>query len=70
MPAKEILAAMRDMEAAGWRIRLIHGHAHANAIAYCPGAVRGCKPFAIYGTPRSAEREAARIRKALTDCAH
>lgn len=70
MPAKEILAAMRDMEAAGWRIRHTRGHGHAFAIAYCPAGPRGCKPFAIYGTPRSAEREAARIRRALADCVH
>lgn len=70
MPAKEILAAIRELEAAGWRIKLTGGHAHAYAIAYCPGGERGCKPININGTPRVPEHEAARIRKALARCGH
>ncbi len=70
MPAKEILVAIRELEAAGWRIRLTHGHGHAYAMAYCPGGARGCRPFMINSTPRVAENEAARMRRALTKCPH
>jgi hypothetical protein len=37
MPAKEILAAIRELELAGWRIDIATAHAHAYAKAYCPG---------------------------------
>lgn len=65
MPAKEILAVIRDLEAAGWRINIARGRAHAYAKAYCPGGSAGCQPVMIYGTPRVPEYEADRIRKAL-----
>lgn len=70
MPAKEILAAIRELEAAGWRVRLTGGRAHAYAVAYCPGGRGGCDPVPIYGTPRVPEREAGKVRRALADCAH
>jgi hypothetical protein len=70
MPAKEIMAAIRELEAAGWRVVVTGGHAHAYAIAYCPGGERGCRPFTINGTPRVPEHEAARIRRALDKCQH
>jgi hypothetical protein len=38
MPAKEILAAIRELEMAGWRIQIASGQAHAYAKAYWPGA--------------------------------
>ena len=70
MAAKEIMAAIREFEAAGWRIRLTGGRAHAYVRAYCPGGVSGCRPFTVNGTPRIPEHEAARMRKALADCPH
>jgi hypothetical protein len=70
VPAKEILAAIRELEAAGWRIRLSSGHAHAYAKAYCPGGAGGCRSISIYGTPTVPEREARRIRAALEHCKH
>jgi hypothetical protein len=70
MPAKEIIAAIRELEAAGWRVVVAGGHAHAYAIAYCPGGRFGCDPLSIYGTPRVPEREASRIRRALAQCQH
>jgi hypothetical protein len=70
MPAKEILAAIRDLEAAGWRVHVTSGRAHAYARAYCPGGRMGCAPFTVYGTPRVPEHEAARIRSALKECPH
>jgi hypothetical protein len=69
MPAKEIMAAIRELEAVGWRVVMTSGHAHAYAKAYCPGGVRGCPPFTINGT-RVPEREAAKMLRALARCAH
>jgi hypothetical protein len=70
MPAKEIMAAIRDLEAAGWRVVIKRGHAHAYATAYCPGGRFGCDPLHIYGTPRVPEREAKRFELALRKCRH
>jgi hypothetical protein len=70
VPAKEILAAIGELEAAGWRVQIAGGRAHAYARAYCPGGAEGCPPLTIYGTPRVPENEAAKIRRALTRCAH
>jgi hypothetical protein len=70
MPAKEIMAAIRELERAGWRVATARGHAHAYAKAYCPGGRGGCQPVLIYGTPRVPEHEASRIMKALENCQH
>jgi hypothetical protein len=70
VPAKEILAALRELESAGWRIRLTNGQAHPYAKAYCPGGAGGCPLVVVYGTPRVPEAEAARIRGALSRCEH
>ena len=50
MPAKEILAALRELGSTGWRIQLTNGRAHAYARAYCPGGEAGCPPLTVYGT--------------------
>jgi hypothetical protein len=70
MPAKEIMAAIRELEGAGWRVVVAGGHAHAYARAYCPGGRHGCRPVLIYGTPRVPEREASKIMNALERCQH
>jgi len=70
MPAKEILAAIRELEAAGWRVQITSGRAHAYARAYCPGGPEGCAPLMICGTPRVPEHEAAKILWALGRCEH
>jgi hypothetical protein len=70
MPAKEILAAIRELEMAGWRIQVAGGQAHVYAKAYCPGGAHGCPPLMIYGTPRVPEHEAAKIGRALARCEH
>lgn len=70
MPAKEIAAALKELESAGWRVRLSGGQAHAFARAYCPGGVDGCPPLTIYGSPRVPEHEAVKIRRALRRCPH
>lgn len=70
MPAKEILAAIRELEALGWRVQIASGRAHAYARAYCPGGPEGCPPLTIYGTPRVPEHEAAKILRALARCEH
>jgi len=70
MPAKEILAAVRELEAAGWRVQITSGRAHAYARAYCPGDPEGCPPLTIYGTPRVPQHEAAKIVRALGRCEH
>ena len=70
MPAKEILAAIRDLEAAGWYVQIAGGRAHAYARGYCPGGPEGCPPLTIYGTPRVPENEAAKMLRALARCKH
>jgi hypothetical protein len=70
MPAKEILAALRDLEACGWRVVIASARAHAYAKAYCPGGDAGCPPMTVYGTPRVPEHEAAKIKRALSRCPH
>ncbi len=70
MPAKEILAAIRELEVAGWRIQITSSRAYAYARAYCPGGPDGCPPLTIYGTPRVPENEATKIRRALARCEH
>jgi hypothetical protein len=70
MPAKEIMAVLRELEAAGWRVVVTRGRAHAYAKAFCPGGAHGCRPVFVNGTPRVPEIEAARIRGALRDCEH
>ena len=70
MPAEEILAAIRELEAAGWRVQITDGRAHAYARVYCPGGTDGCPPLSVYGTPRVPEHEAAKIRRALERCEH
>lgn len=68
MPAKEILAAVRELEAAGWRVQITSGPAHAYARAYCPGGTVGCPLLSIFGTPRVPEPEAAKVLRALDRC--
>jgi hypothetical protein len=70
MPPKEILAAIRELQVAGWRIQITSGRAHAYARAYCPGGPDCCPPLTVYGTPRVPENEAAKIRRALMRCEH
>ncbi|GAA4632918.1 hypothetical protein GCM10023196_068370 [Actinoallomurus vinaceus] len=70
MPAKEIVAAIRDLEAAGWRVIIASGHAHTYAKALCPGGHEGCAPLMIYGTPKVLEHEAKKIQRMLTRCPH
>jgi hypothetical protein len=70
MPAKEILEAIRELEAAGWRVQIASGRAHAYARAYCPGGPEGCPPLTIYGTPRVPENEAAKMLRTLARCEH
>jgi hypothetical protein len=70
MPAKEILAAIRGLETAGWRVQVTNGRAHAYARAYCPGGPTGCPPLTINGTPKVPEHEAAKIRRAMHRCQH
>jgi hypothetical protein len=70
MPAKEILAAISDLEAMGWRVVIASARAHAYAKAYCPGGQEGCAPLTVYGTPKVPEHKAAKIRRALARCPH
>ena len=70
MPAREILAAISELEAAGWMVQIAGGRAHAYARAYCPGGPDCCPPLTVYGTPRVPEHEAAKVLRALARCAH
>jgi hypothetical protein len=45
-------------------------HAHAYAKAYCPGGFGGYDRLSINGTPTVPEREARKIRRALSGCKH
>lgn len=70
MPAKEIIAALKILEAAGWRVVITGGRAHAYARAYCPGGSRGCPPLTVYGTPKVPEHEAIKIHRVMRRCGH
>ena len=70
MPAKEILAALRDLLSAGWRIQIANGRSHAYARACCPGGDGGCPPLSVYGTPQVPEHEAEKMRRAMRRCPH
>ena len=70
IPAKEILAAISEFEAAGWRAQVASGRAHADARAYCPGGPDGCPRLTIYGTPRVPEHETTKILRSLARCGH
>jgi hypothetical protein len=70
MPAKEILAALQELEAAGWRVEIAGGRSHAYARTYCPRGGSGCPPLTVYGTPKVPEHEAAKIRRTLRRCGH
>ncbi|THV27074.1 hypothetical protein E9998_16515 [Glycomyces paridis] len=67
-PNKHIRAAIEDMEARGWKIRVPGGHAWGRA--YCPGGEGGCNPYSIASTPRSPESHAKRLRKLADQCPH
>lgn len=65
MPGKHTRAAIRELEAAKWRVPLANARAHAYATAYCPGGPGCCPPFSINGTPEVDEHEAEKIRRKM-----
>jgi hypothetical protein len=63
MPGKHIRDAIAELEAAKWTVIYGGPQAHAYAKARCPD---GCCPqFSIWGTPRSDENEAEKIRRKM-----
>lgn len=63
MPGKHIRDAVAELEAAKWTVIYSGPQAHAYAKARCPD---GCCPqFSIWGTPRSDENEAEKIRRKM-----
>lgn len=69
-PDKDIEAAIKHAESAGWRIEKASGHAWGKM--YCPSNAKcRCGNFcvsSIWSTPRSAHNEARKIRRAVDNC--
>jgi len=67
-PNKEIEAAVRYAEAAGWRYREAKGHAWGRLL--CAHHSRdGCQ-ISVWSTPRCGEHHADAIRRAVDRCPH
>ncbi len=67
-PKKEVERALREAEAAGWRIQLSKGHAWGKML--CPLRARDGCVAAIWSTPASVENHARDLRRELRRCAH
>lgn len=69
-PNKEIEAAVRYLEAQGWRYRAAGGSAHCWGRLFCPHHDRsGCR-ISVWSTPKSPENHSAAIRRAVQRCEH
>ncbi len=74
-PKKEVRKAIKELTAAGWKIETApSGHGHRWGIATCPhqhsdgaGGMSRCSQV-IYGTPRSQDDHANRLRRELRMC--
>lgn len=73
-PKKEVRKAVKELMAAGWTIEIASGRGHRWGTATCPhqhrddsGRTVGCAQV-IYGTPRSQDNHAGRLRRALREC--
>jgi hypothetical protein len=67
-PKKEVEAALRDAEDAGFTV--LTGRAHWG-ILQCPGDQEDhCRSRSISGTPRNPSTHARQIRRFVTRCPH
>lgn len=74
-PKKEVRKAIKELRAAGWKIRLAAGgHSHQWGTATCPyqhsdssGRLSRCVK-SIHSTPRNGGNHAAELRRALRWC--
>ncbi len=69
-PNKHIRQALEEAIAAGWTFEKSSPRAHAYGILRCGFRGRGGCQMSIYGTPRSAEIHARKIRKRIDRCSH
>jgi hypothetical protein len=67
-PRKEVEAAIRAAEAAGWTV-VIRGTAHAWGILRCPGG-RGACAMSVNSTPQNGGNHAKAIERYLARCTH
>ena len=65
-PNKHIRAAIQYALDHGWTFIKTGGRAHAFGRLRCPAA-GGCQ-FSVYGTPRTPEEHARRIRRMVDNC--
>lgn len=69
-PDKHIRAAIEEALALGWRLKKSSPRAHAWGYLLCPERSRDGHRVRVASTPRSAERDARRIRDAVEACKH
>ena len=65
-PKKDLEAALRAAEAAGWTVEEIH-HGHRWGLARCPA---GEHVVAVWSTPRDPATLGKRIREQVGRCQH
>ncbi len=69
-PNKHIRKELKEAVAAGWTFEKSSPKAHVYGIIRCGfGGRDGCR-MSIYGTPRSPENHARRIRQMVRSCKH
>lgn len=69
-PNKHIREAIDYAIARGWRFVKSGPRTHAFGKLYCPAGERGTCLQPVYGTPRSPQAHARRIRRAVDSCSH
>ena len=72
-PNKHIEAALAHAEAAGWRIKVGGGSAHAWGVMYCPHNDPECRcgefcVTSIWSTPGNPENHAKQLRRVVDRC--
>ena len=68
-PNKEIEDALRELEAAGWRVEMA-SRAHRWGVVRCPEHSREGHQHSVYSTPRSPSAHARLLRKYGQRCEH
>lgn len=67
-PKKQVEAALKSAEGAGFRVETGRGHW---GVLYCPGDQMGkCPPFSVNGSPKNPDNEAKRINRFTIWCPH
>lgn len=67
-PRKQVEAALKQAESAGFRVETGRGHW---GVLYCAGSKKGqCSPFSVNGSPKNPDNEAKRITRFVARCPH